>query len=190
MSTPVLPVRPARPRIPAAELLERAAEYGFPVRDLNDVWLTRDGDLVISSGAGVENICVSADRPDGAGQHGVLLHRAAPGYAEPRGIPKFVPRDAGPVNEPWTVEDLRWAGRQLVSPTAEGVNDGFGGFRSFLFGGDGDAPVRALRLWEEIAKRNRGVTLAMAAANYPVAALCRQMILDSRWLSADEAAAL
>ncbi|GAB2836316.1 hypothetical protein GCM10027176_45800 [Actinoallomurus bryophytorum] len=190
MSTPVLPVRPVRPRIPAPELLERAAEYGFPVRDVNDVWLTRDGDLVISSGAGVEHICVPEDRPDGAGQHGVLLHRAAPGYAEPRGSRKFVPRDTGPVNEPWTIADLEWAGRQLVAPAAEGIADGFGGFRSWLFAED-DAPVRAYRLWQEIAKRNRGgITMAEAVANFPTAALCRQLIADSRWLSVDEAAAL
>jgi hypothetical protein len=189
MTTPVLPHRPPRPRIPAREILDRAAAFGISVRDINDAF-ELDGDLVVDTGAGVQTIYVSADRPDGAGQHGPLLLRGAPGYAEPHGMRKFVPRDGRATTEPWTVKDLEWAGRQLTPPSLPTmVADGFGGFGQWLFE-ETDAPVRAYRLWTEIARRNREITMAEAVANFPVAALCRQLILDSRWLAEDEAATL
>lgn len=186
INLPTLPVRPPRPRVPTTEVLERAAAWGVRPEDMNTGWITDEGDLAIESGLGVVNVYVAADRPDGAGQSGVLLLHGAPSCPEPRGIPKFVPRDVT-ATDYWTANDLDWAGRTLRPPAhPEHREDGMSGFGSWVFGGDGDAPVRARRLWREIAKRN-SLTLEEAVSRIPLARTCRQLIRDSGWLSEREA---
>lgn len=182
---PTLPSRPPRPRVPTPEVLERAAAWGLRPEEFNTAWITEEGDLAVESGLGLVNIYVDPSTPDGAGQSGCLLLHGAPGYSEPTSIRKFVPRHV-PESDYWTAADLDWVGRMLKPPPAERREDGMGGFSNWVFGGEGDAPVRARRLWVEIAKRN-GLTLDQAADRVPVVRVCRQLIIDSGWLSEREA---
>jgi hypothetical protein len=68
------------------------------------------------------------------------------------------------------------------------IEDGYGGYRNWLFAEE-NAPVRAYRLWQYVAKR-RKITMPEAAAQDTLARTCRHLVLSCNWLADEEAAKL
>ena len=179
------PARPARPNpIPADVLAEAARAIGMAPNEIIDV-TDVDAGRIITTHDGSKVIVVPADRPDGAGQTGVLVYHW-PGMGE---IPKMArvyvdPRPAVPMvdTQGWSVAELdELARRERVPDLEYGLSRG----PSRLPWVAGD-PVKARAAWLHIAHRT-GITPGEAAMrNVQEAADLRRIITDSGWLAAGE----
>lgn len=191
MSLTMTPIRPPRPNVPPAELLQKYRDNGgYPVDRVAAAWTTPEGDTVIELDGGVRCRIVEPSNPDGAGLSGLLQEPHPRGYSSQ--LPQFTPRSAAAQGDPWSLEDIAWvAGKRIVPSMGTAAADGWGGHAAWLReGGDNDTPVRAFALWRAEARRLRdqqtmeaGITMALAARRSQLCARLRQEIIACGWLS-------
>lgn len=184
---PEAPARPPRPQhVPEEILAEAARRLGMKRSEIVAVTDT-DAGRIIETTDGNAVIDVPADRPDSAGQTGLLIYRGV--VCMSTGLPRYVdPATAGQqqgTGEAWTVADLDIEAARVHVPAP--TYDGPGGpSRRVWIGND---PVRARAVWCMIAT-GLGVEPQQAAHRSAEAGHCRQLITASGWLSAREAASL
>jgi len=184
---PEAPARPPRPQhVPEEILAEAARRTGMKRSEILAVTDT-DAGRIIETSDGNSVIDVPADRPDGAGQTGLLIYRGV--VCMSTSLPRYVDsataqRQQGG-GEAWTVADLdvEAARVHVPAPTYDGPS---GPSRRAWIGTD---PIRARAVWRMIAE-GLGVEPQQAAHRSPEADHCRQVIVASGWLSAREAASL
>ncbi|HEY9475814.1 MAG TPA: hypothetical protein VIS06_18425 [Mycobacteriales bacterium] len=183
--------RPARPRIPAQRLLDRATAAGYAPREIATLTETDEGDLIVRSTNGGETILVDPANPDGAGQSGTLCYTPIPGrtrFNNPSRLKWFVPRN---VSQAWTVADLEWEACKVHPPQSpSGGSDGWGGYSGWLFDGSDTEPVRAYALMKLMAKQRRLDSPRSLAASSELGRKLRDLIASSQWLDPVELASI
>ena len=175
--------RPPRPVHVDPDLMaELVQATGMAANEIIDVEEHPRGHLVTTHDGG-RLIVLAEGQEDALGQRGCLLYASPPGGKVPKGARVFADPDDPSAreqvaNEAWSLGDLEVAASKVrEAPTAVGGRGGPSLLR--WVGGD---PIRALVAWDHIAKRHDGNRKA-AAIRDADAAGCRQIILESGWLS-------
>jgi hypothetical protein len=181
------PVRPPRPQhIDDETRADAARRLGMKPSEITAV-VDTDAGRIVTTADGTALIDVPVDRPDGAGQTGLLVYRGL--ISKDSGASRYVDpttaRQHTGTSEAWSVADLDTEAARLHVP-APAYGDPSGPSQSAWIGND---PIRARAVWCKIAT-GLGVDPAQAAHRNAEAAYCRKVIAASGWLSAAEAAAL
>lgn len=185
MSFPKPPPRPARPKVTDPELLRRAARLScMEPHQICGAEETEIG-LVMTFPGGAQSVYVPEDKPDAAGQKGLLQLRPPTGHKfsqQARIYQHHRTDDSTADNEPWSVSELDELARRNVNMPAW-VRGDHG--PTLLYWVDG-CPVRARSAWLMVARQAR-MTPGYAAEigrgdcnNY------RKLIVDSGWIRTDE----
>lgn len=189
-TTELPPPRPPRPaRLDPGVLAEAARALGMKEREIALVTDTEAG-RVIQTVDGVAMIVVPADRPDAAGQTGVL-HFPTPRHPASRNPRVGTYADpAGPapaeVTEGWDLADLDQEARRVPVPPAVNVP----GVGPSLLPWIGNDPVRARAAWLYMADRLRLPPASPTLRRNQHVARYRAIILASGWLDEREASRL
>jgi len=183
--------RPPRPvHIDPQVLAEASAVTGMKKREIVEV-IDTDAGRVVHTVDGSACIIVSRDRPDGAGQHGVMHYPRPGGPLPPKGAAVFVdpaPAQQAPAEEPWTIQDLDTAASRVVTPSAPTGGRAGPSYAPWIAEASDPAEraIRARALWLGRAERAH-LTPNVAAHRFADCADFRRIVIGSGLLSDREA---